>query len=75
MNHKNHKLLIDVLIKLSKKIYPKVLLTLSDKEKERLGFNKLKNKHKIQLFNYYDTNQKDFKIYIKSAKHYLFIFK
>ncbi len=74
MNHKNHQLLIDVLIKLSKKnIYPKVLLTLSDKEKERLGFNKLKNKHKIKLFNFHDTNQERFKNIYKECKALLYL--
>jgi hypothetical protein len=74
MNHKNHKLLIDVLIELSKKnIYPKVLLTLSDKEKEKLDFNKLKNKYKINLFNFYDRDQQRFQNIYKQCKALVYI--
>ena len=74
MNHKNHKLLIDVLIELSKKnIYPKVLLTLSDKEKKKLDFNKLKNKHKINLFNFYDRDQQRFQNIYKQCKALVYI--
>lgn len=74
MNHKNHKLLIDVLIRLSKKnIYPKVLLTLSDKEKDKLDFNKLKNEYKIKIFNYYDVDQEKFKNIYKKCKALLYL--
>ncbi len=74
MNHKNHKLLIDVLINLSKKkLYPKVLLTLSDKEKNKLNFNKLKDKYKIKLFNYYDSDQQNFQNIYKQCRALLYI--
>ena len=41
MNHKNHKLLINALIKLSnKKIFPKVVLTLEKKDEKKLNIEK-----------------------------------
>ena len=46
---------------------------MSDKEKERLGFNKLKNKHKIKLFNFHDTNQERFKNIYKECKALLYL--
>lgn len=74
MNHKNHKLLIDVLIKLSKKnLYPKVLLTLSNKEKDQLNFNRLKNDYKIKIFNFYDTDQQRFQNIYQQCKALLYI--
>ena len=54
MKHKNHNLLIDVLIKfIKKKFVSKSLLTLNDKEKKRLKFNIIKNKYNLNciLFN------------------------
>ena len=38
MKHKNHNLLIEVLINLSKKFVSKVLLTLNDKEKIKIRY-------------------------------------
>lgn len=74
MSHKNHKLLIDVLINLSKKqIYPKVLLTLNDEEKNKIDFNKLIEKYKIKIFNYYDSNQQNFQNIYNHCKALLYI--
>lgn len=74
MSHKNHKLLIEVLIKLSKKnLYPRVLLTLNDNEKKKLNFDYLKNKYNIKLFNFYNNDQKKFLNIYKECKALLFI--
>ncbi len=61
MNHKNHKLLINALIKLSnKKIFPKVVLTLEKKDEKKLNIEKLNLKYNINLINFYEPNQEKF---------------
>ena len=67
LKHKNHKLLFDILIDLSKEnIYPKILTTLEQKYLDEINFYQLREKYKLKIDNYFEKNQKEFlKIYKK----------
>ena len=74
MKHKNHNLLIEVLINLSKKnLFPKVLLTLNDKEKKKLKFDIIKNKYNLNLHNFNEDNQERFQNIYKYCRALLYI--
>ena len=74
MEHKNHKMLINILILLSKKkIFPKVLFTLDPNDIKKINIEELKNKYGIKLYNYYESNQKKFIEIYKKFKSLLYI--
>ena len=74
MNHKNHKLLINALIKLSnKKIFPKVVLTLEKKDEKKLNIEKLNLKYNINLINFYEPNQEKFMYIYNKCKALLYV--
>ena len=51
MEHKNHKILIDTLIDLSKQnIFPKVLITLDEKSLLKINFHEIVKKYKLNFF-------------------------
>lgn len=66
--HKNHKKLIEAFIELSKKkCFPKLLITLNNKEYKRLNILYYKKKYKLKIFNKPNKNRKVFlKNYSKS---------
>lgn len=74
LGHKNHRMLINVLIILSKKnIFPKVIFTLDPTSLDEMNFYNLKKKYNLKLFNYYDENQKTFLKIYKKCKSLLFM--
>lgn len=61
LKHKNHNLLFETLIQLSKEnIYPKVLITLEQKYLNKINFYKYRKKYKLKIENYFEKNQKIF---------------
>ena len=65
--HKNHENLIKALIILSnKKIFPKILLTLSESELSKLKIKYYKNKFNLKIFN---KKIKDRKIFLKNYNY------
>ena len=74
--HKNHDLLFESLIELSKeKIFPKVLLTIKDSYYTKLKIEKLKKDYDIKISNiYFKDNAKFLKIY-KECKCLLYLSK
>ena len=74
MKHKNHKILFDILIELSKEnIFPKVLLTLDQKSLKKINFNKVRDKYNLSLFNRYEPDQKRFLKIYKECKYLLYL--
>ena len=74
MKHKNHKLLIDILISLSKEnIFPKVLLTLNSESMKKIKYDELKSKYKLKLFNIYETDQKKFLKIYSDCKYLIYL--
>lgn len=74
MEHKNHKMLINTLILLSKKkIFPKVLFTLDPIDQKKMNFENLRSKHGLKLYNYYETDQKKFLQIYKKCRSLLYI--
>lgn len=67
MGHKNHNILFNTLISLSKKnIFPRVIFTLDPSSLEKVNFSYLKEKYNLKIFNYYENNHNLFlKIYKK----------
>lgn len=59
--HKNHKILIEALIILSKKkIYPKILLTLKKNEIKKLKIKIYKKKYNLKIFNIQNEDREKF---------------
>ncbi len=76
LEHKNHKLLFDTLISLSKNnIFPKVLITLEDKFLEKLQFKKIKKQYNLKIDNYFEKNQVKFLNIYKKCKCLLYLSK
>tara|TARA_B100001964_G_scaffold54194_1_gene61359 strand:+ start:110 stop:1138 length:1029 start_codon:yes stop_codon:yes gene_type:complete len=74
MEHKNHKMLINILISLSKKkIFPKVLFTLDPIDIKKINIQKLKSKYGLKLYNYYEPDQKKFLEIYKKCRSLLYI--
>ena len=74
LNHKNHKLLFDVLISLSKeKIFPNVLLTLENKYFKKLQINKIKKLYNLRIENYFEKDQRRFLNIYKKCKSLLYL--
>ena len=74
MEHKNHKMLINILILLSKKkIFPKVLFTLDPIDIKKINIQKLKSKYGLKLYNYYEPDQKKFLEIYKKCRSLLYI--
>ena len=67
MEHKNHSMLINILVSLSEKnIFPKVIFTLDPISLNKINFYDLKNKYNLKIFNFYEQNHDEFlKIYRK----------
>ena len=65
MEHKNHKILIDSMILLSKKnIFPSLLLTLGENSYRKLNLDKIIKKYKLKIFNHFEPAQDKFqKVY------------
>lgn len=66
--HKNHKILFESLILLSKKnIYPKLLITLNDNHYKKFKISQLIDQYDLKITNYYFNNDVDiYKAYLKS---------
>lgn len=76
LKHKNHNLLFETLIQLSKEsIYPKVLLTLEQKYLDEINFDKYKKKYGLKIYNYFEKNQKVFINVYKKCKCLLYLSK
>ena len=74
MKHKNHKMLIKILILLSKKnIFPKIIFTLNPNDLKKINFEELKTKYNLKLFNYFETNQKKFLNIYKKCRSLLYM--
>lgn len=74
MEHKNHQLLIESLIFLSKKkIYPSVLLTLDNNSIKKLKMNYLNNKYNLKLYNYFEPEQIKFIEIYKKCKSLIYM--
>ena len=74
MKHKNHKLLLNILIDLSKiKIYPKVLITLDDKSLSKINFNKIKNKYNLNLYNKFEKDHQKFLEVYNECRYLLYL--
>lgn len=67
MKHKNHQMLFNILIKLSKKkIFPRVIFTFDPSSIKKVNFDILKEKYQLKIFNYYEKDHDMFlKIYKK----------
>ena len=67
MRHKNHQMIFNILIKLSKKkIFPRVVFTLDTTSKKKVNFDILKEKYQLKIFNYFEKDRDSFlKIYKK----------
>jgi glycosyltransferase involved in cell wall biosynthesis len=65
MEHKNHKVLIDSMILLSKKnIFPSLLLTLDKASYRMINIDRIIEKYKLKIFNHFEPIQDKFqKIY------------
>lgn len=76
LHHKNHKLLFDVLISLSKeKIFPRVLITLENEYFEKLKIKKIKKLYNLRIDNYFEKDQKKFLNIYKKCKSLLYLSK
>ena len=76
LNHKNHKLLFEVLISLSKeKIFPSVLLTLESQYFKKLKINKIKELFNLKIENYFEEDQRRFLNIYKKCKSLLYLSK
>lgn len=76
LSHKNHKLILESLIELAKKkIFPKVLLTLNDKEKKKFGIEKIKMKFSLNIDCKYYPDKKEFNEIYKRSKILLYVSK
>ena len=74
MEHKNHKLLINVLIDLSKdNIFPRVLITLDKASLLKINYEEIINRHKLKLYNKYEKDQKKFLELYKQSKCLLYL--
>jgi len=74
MEHKNHKMLINTLISLSKKkIFPKVVFTLNPDDLNKIDFENIKKKYSLKLFNYFEPDQKKFLNIYKKCRSLLYI--
>ena len=59
LKHKNHKLLFEILIELSKEnIYPKILTTLEQKYLDDIRFYQLREKYNLKIDNYFEKKIK-----------------
>lgn len=76
LDHKNHKLLFEVLISLSKKkIFPSVLLTLENQYFKKLQINKIKKLFNLRIENYFEVDQRRFLDIYKKCKSLLYLSK
>jgi len=70
MNHKNHKNLIKAFLSIKKKYYPSLVLTLNDKEKEKINYELLKKK--INIYNFKILNEKSFFSLFSQCKYLIY---
>tara|TARA_B100000575_G_scaffold291388_1_gene297191 strand:+ start:1091 stop:2116 length:1026 start_codon:yes stop_codon:yes gene_type:complete len=76
LKHKNHNLLFETLIQLSKEnIYPKVLITLEQEYLNKINFHKYKKKYNLKIENYFEKNQKIFRDIYKQCRCLLYLSK
>lgn len=74
MEHKNHKILIDTLIDLSKQnIFPKVLITLDEKSLLKINFHEIVKKYKLNFYNKFEKDQKKFMNFYKVSRYLLYL--
>ena len=74
MEHKNHRLLINTLIELSKdNIFPRVLITLDKESLLKINYEEIVNRHKLKLYNNYEKNHKKFLELYKQSKCLLYL--
>lgn len=76
LKHKNHSLLFEILVQLSKEgVYPKVLITLEQKYLEQINFYNFKKKYGLKIDNYFEKNQNIFLNIYKECKCLLYLSK
>ena len=76
LKHKNHSLLFEILVQLSKEgIYPKVLITLEQKYLNQINFYHYKKKYGLKVDNYFEKNQNVFLNIYKECKCLLYLSK
>lgn len=74
LSHKNHKLLFEILISLSKeKIFPRVLFTLEDKYIKKFQLEKIKKIYNLRVENYLEKDQEKFFEIYKKCKSLLYL--
>ena len=74
MAHKNHKLLIDSFILLSKQnIFPSLLLTLNNSELKKIKFDYLKKKYNLKIFNYHEKDVSKFQNIYKECNALIYV--
>lgn len=76
LSHKNHKLILEALINLSKKnIFPKIFLTLKESEKQKLNINALVKAYNLKIHCEYLEDQSKFQDNYKKSKTLLYVSK
>ena len=76
LDHKNHELLFDILISLSKKkIFPSVLLSLESQYFKKYKINKIKKLYNLKIENYFEIDQEKFLNFYKKCKSLLYLSK
>ena len=74
MEHKNHKILIDSMILLSKEnIFPSLLLTLDDNSYRQINIDKIIEKYNLKIFNYFEPIQIKFEKIYKECESLIYV--
>jgi hypothetical protein len=74
MEHKNHKILIDSMILLSKKnIFPSLLLTLDKTSYRKINLDKIIKKYKLKIFNHFEPIQDKFQQIYKECASLIYM--
>ena len=74
MEHKNHKILIDSMIILSKEnIFPSLLLTLDEVSYRKINLDKIIEKYNLKIFNHFEPIQVKFQKIYKECETLIYI--